>query len=56
MVTQIIHDIKRWFNQCAFCSELDRYITSHKPQSVAEVERLTEEFERRYFLQGKIKL
>ena len=56
MIAYIIHKIKGWFNQPIFCRELELYITSHNPRSTADVERLTEEFERKYFLQGKVKL
>lgn len=52
----IIDAIKRWFSQHSYHSDLERYIISHNPKNQYDVERLTEEFDRRRFLQGDSKL
>ena len=48
--------LKKWLSHETLSSELERYIASHNPQSTYDIERLTEEFERRRFLQGDTRL
>lgn len=53
---KILKLIQQWFSHESIGSELERYIVSHNPKDNCDVERLTEEFERRRFLQGDLRL
>lgn len=52
----IVETFKKWFKEPSFDSLLEDYILSHNPKNHCDIERLTEEFERRCFLQEKVKL
>lgn len=56
MITHFFDKIKSWVASPSYGSHLENYINSHNPKTVYDIERLTEEFERRNFLQGDAKL
>jgi hypothetical protein len=56
MIQTILDKIKSMFITTTYGSELDSYIQSRNPQNLCDIERFTEEFERRRFLQGDAKL
>lgn len=57
MIQIILDKIKSMFSTTTtYDGELDSYIRSQNPQNLCDIERLTEEFERRRFLKGDVKL
>lgn len=56
MIQTILDKIKSMFSITNYSGELDSYIQSRNPQNLYDIERLTEEFERRRFLKGDAKL
>ena len=55
MLDKLIKFIEYRFSD-SLHDRLNRYIVSHNPKSISDIERLTEEFERRSFLQENAKL
>jgi hypothetical protein len=45
--------IKKWFTPYTYGSDLERYILSHNPQSIYQVEQLTRQFDTQ-LSQGRI--
>jgi hypothetical protein len=56
MIQKIVDKIKSCFSNQSSQERLESYIISHNPKNLCDIERLTEEFERRCFLQGNCKL
>jgi hypothetical protein len=56
MISKIKEKFIKWCSCGSIQSELECYINSHNPKNLCDIERLTEEFERRRFLQGDCKL
>jgi hypothetical protein len=47
MLSKFLHSFKKIFQQSRYSSELETYINRHNPKDVADVERLTVEFNMR---------
>lgn len=56
MIQKIFDKIKSMFADNNIVRDLESYIQSRNPKNLCDIERLTEEFERRRFLQGDAKL